>query len=198
MDYRVQVLKLARRRGLLRARDLSAAGLPRVALTRLVRNGQLTRIDRGVYSLPERAGHEHETLALLASRYPNAVICLLSALSFHGLTTQLPASVWIAVDSKARAPRPQYPPVRVVRFSGAGLTDGVDTHKIGGSQVRITNVARTVVDCFQYRNKIGLDVALEALRQSWAERRVSMDDLWRYATLRRVHNVMRPYLESLP
>jgi predicted transcriptional regulator of viral defense system len=198
MDYQLQVLRLAQRRGFLRARDLDAAGLPRVALTRLVRGGRLTRVDRGLYALPERAGHEHETLALLAHRYPDAVVCLLSALNFHRLTTQLPGRVWLAIDGKARAPRSGYPPMRIVRFSGAGLTSGVEEHRIGSARVRITNVPRTVVDCFQYRNKVGLDVALEALRQAWTERRVTMDELWRYAKLRRVTNVIRPYLESLP
>ncbi|WP_459864738.1 type IV toxin-antitoxin system AbiEi family antitoxin domain-containing protein [Endothiovibrio diazotrophicus] len=134
----------------------------------------------------------------MARRTPHAVICLLSALRFHDLTTQAPFEVWLAIPNKAHAPKMEYPPLRIVRFSGAALTGGVEEHVIDGVAVHVTSVAKTVVDCFKFRNKIGLDVALEALRAAWAERRVSMDELWHYAKLCRVANVMRPYLESLP
>lgn len=192
-----QILDLARCRGLLRPCDLTAQGLPRIALTRMVRRGQLTRIGRGLYALPDRMVSEHASLAEVARKHPRAIVCLLSALRFHDLTTQSPFEVWLAIPNKARAPRMVFPPLRIVRFSGAALADGVEEHRVDGVTVRVTNVARTVADCFKYRNKIGLDVALEALRDSWQEKRVRMDELWHFATLCRVANVMRPYLESL-
>jgi len=191
------ILELARKRGLIRPRDLEPLGLPRVMLTRLVRQGALTRIARGLYALSDRPVSEHTALAEVARKHPQAIVCLLSALRFHELTTQSPFEVWLAIPNKARAPRIDYPPLRIVRFSGPLLAEGVDEHSIDGVPVRITSVARTVTDCFKYRNKIGLDVALEALREVWKARRVGMDELWQFAKLDRVANVMRPYLESL-
>lgn len=198
------ILALARDRGLVRPLDLDARGLPRVSLTRLVRQGRLARVGRGLYALPDRPVSEHSALAEVARRHPRAVVCLLSALRFHELTTQSPFEVWLAIPSKARAPRLDYPALRIVRFSEAGLTEGVAEHEIDGVSVRITGVARTVADCFKYRNKIGLDVALEALedalkerRQGGRGRRVSIDEIWYYAQIGRVANVMRPYLEVL-
>jgi predicted transcriptional regulator of viral defense system len=193
-----QILTLASAQGLIRPRDLVAQGLPRVALTRLVRQGQLTRVGRGLYARPDRTVTEHGTLAEIARKHPQAIVCLLSALRVHDLTTQSPFEVWLAIPNKARAPKLEYPPLRIVRFSGAALTDGIEDHQIDGVTVRVTCVARTVADCFKFRNKIGLDVAMEALREAWANKRVSMDELWRYATLCRVANVMRPYMKSLP
>ncbi|BBL77316.1 type IV toxin-antitoxin system AbiEi family antitoxin domain-containing protein [Methylomagnum ishizawai] len=192
------ILDLADERGLIRPRDLAALGLPSVALTRLVRQGRLARVGRGLYGRPDRAVSEHGTLAGVARKHPQGIVCLLSALRVHDLTTQSPSEVWLAIPNKARAPRMDYPPLRIVRFSGAALTEGIEEHVIDGVPVRVTNVARTVADCFKFRNKIGLDVALEALREAWRARRSSMDELWRFAAPCRVANVMRPYLESLP
>ena len=191
------ILDLAAERGLIRPRDLTERGLPTVALTRLVRQGRLQRVGRGLYALPDRPVSEHNALAEVARKHPQAIVCLLSALRFHDLTTQSPFEVWLAIPNKARAPKMDYPPLRIVRFSGAALTRGVEDHVIDGVPVRVTSVARTVADCFKFRNKIGLDVALEALQEAWRAKRVSMDELWRYATLCRVANVMRPYMESL-
>jgi predicted transcriptional regulator of viral defense system len=193
-----KILDLAAERGLIRPRDLTERGLPTVALTRLVRQGRLQTVGRGLYSLPDRPVSEHNTLAEVARKHPQAIICLLSALRFQDLTTQSPFEVWLAIPNKARAPKMDYPPLRIVRFSGDALTDGVEQYAIDGVPVRVTNEARTVADCFKFRNKIGLDVALEALQEAWRAKRVSMDELWRYATLCRVANVMRPYMESLP
>jgi len=198
MDNHAQVvLDLAKERGIVRPRDLEPIGVPRVTLTRLVRSGRLVRPARGLYVLPDRPVSEHTALAEVARKYPNGIVCLLSALRFHGLTTQAPFEVWLAVPNKARAPRLEYPPLRIVRFSGAALTEGVEVHEIEGVTVRITAVAKTVADCFKYRNKIGLDVALEALHEAWRANRVQMDELWHYARICRVSNVMRPYMESL-
>ncbi len=191
-----RILDLAQTHGLIRPRDLAALGLPRVALTRLMRQGRLTRIVRGLHSLPNRPVSEHSALAEVGSKHPNTIICLLSALRFHDLTTQSPFEVWIAIPNKARAPRMDYPQLRIVRFSGAALTKGIEKHRIDGVMIQVTSIARTIADCFKFRNKIGLDIALEALWEAWQAKQVSMDDLWRYATLYRVANVMRTYLKS--
>lgn len=194
---RQRILKLAASQGLLRPRDLTARGLPRVALTRLVRQGELHRVGRGLYALPGRGSSEHGTVAEVSRKHPQAIICLLSALQLHGITTQAPFEVWVAIANKARAPKMDYPPLRVIRFSGDALTEGIDTVTIDGVPVRVTNVARTVADCFKFRHKIGLDVAMEALTEAWRVKRIRMDDLWKYAKLCRVANVMRPYMDSL-
>ncbi len=191
------VLELAGKEGLLRSRDLAEAGIPRVTLTRLERAGKLERVGRGLYALPGNAATEHRALAEACKRVPRGVVCLLSALQFHGLTTQQPFEVWLAIRSKDRKPRIEYPPLRIVRFGERALVEGVEQHDIEGVSVSVTTPARTVVDCFAYRNKIGVDVAVEALRDYRRERRGSVDDLWRAAELRRVQNVMRPYLEAV-
>jgi predicted transcriptional regulator of viral defense system len=192
------ILDLAAEHGLIRPIDLTERGIPTVALTRLVRQGRLQRVGRGLYALPDRPVSEHNALAEVARKHPHAIVCLLSALRFHDLTTQSPFEVWLAIPNKARAPKMDYPPLRIVRFSGEALNAGVEDHVIDGVPVRVTSIARTVADCFKFRNKIGIDVALEALQEAWRAKRVSMDELWRYATLCRVTNVMRPYMESLP
>lgn len=192
-----KLIDLVRSQGLIRPCDLVPLGIPRISLTRAVRRGQLERLGRGLYGLPGREVSAHGSLAEVACRVPRGVICLLSALRFHGLTTQAPFEVWLAIENKAIAPKFDYPPLRIVRFSGAALTEGVEEHVVDGVAVRVTGVAKTVADCFKYRNKIGLDVALEALREAWHEKRMTSDDLWRYAKVCRVANVMRPYLDSL-
>jgi predicted transcriptional regulator of viral defense system len=192
-----QILALARRQGILRARDLAAVGIPREYLTRLVERGQLERIARGLYRLAEADVSEHHTLAQVAKRVPEAVICLLSALRFHDLGTQAPAEVWIAIDPKARRPALGDLPIRVVRSSGRALEAGTEAHTIEGVAVRVTTPAKTVADCFKYRHKLGLDLALEALRDGWRKRRFNLDELWEMARVCRVANVMRPYIEAI-
>lgn len=194
---RVRTLKLARRRQGVTVRELAAAGIHRQVLSRLVESGELERVVRGVYRLPEHPLTEHHGLAMVSAVVPHGVICLLSALQFHGIGTQLPSEVWIAIDRRARRPALKYPPLRIVRYSGAALTEGVESHRLEGQTVRVYNVAKTVADCFKYRNKIGLDVALEALREARRAKKASADALWRYAKINRVANVMRPYLEAV-
>lgn len=184
-------------KALLRPSDAVAHGRSRQYLAQLARKGLLHKVARGLYALPQRQASEFASLAEIASKYPQVQVCLLSALAFHGLTTQAPFEVWIAVGNKARAPRPDYPPLRIVRFSGAALSEGVEVHDIEGIAVHVTSVAKTIADCFKYRNKIGLDVALEALKEAWHAKRVTMDELWHFGQICRVHNVMRPYLEGL-
>lgn len=192
-----QLARLIDRSGTARARDLEAAGVSRAQLSRLVANGKLMRVARGLYGLPDRDVAEDEALVVVAKRAPNTFFCLLTALRFHGLTTQAPFEVWIGIGNKDRAPRLDWPSLRVVRYSGMGLEAGIETHQGSDASMRVSGVARTVVDCFKFRNKIGLDVALEALRQVHHERRVSVDELWRYGRMFRVAKVMRPYLEAL-
>ncbi|OGA98800.1 MAG: transcriptional regulator [Burkholderiales bacterium RIFCSPHIGHO2_12_FULL_69_20] len=192
-----QVLRLARKRTLLRARDVTQHGLPTIALTRLVQAGKLERAGRGLYSLPDAPISEHRSLAEVSVRVPKGVICLLSALEVHEIGTQAPFEVWIAIPQHMVSPRLDRPAIRVVRMSDAALDDAVDHLKIDGVAVPVFNAARTVVDCFRFRNKIGLDVALEALREGWRLRKFALDDLWRQAQRGRVANVMRPYIEAI-
>lgn len=194
---RSRTLKLARRRQGVSAGDLATVGIHRQVLTRLVVDGKIERIARGQYRLADRSPSEHHGLVMASLAVPQGVVCLLSALQFHGIGTQLPSEVWIAIDRRARHPTLKYPPLRVVRYTGAALTAGAETHRIEGSTVQVYDVAKTLADCFKYRNKIGLDVALEALREAWREHRFTMDALHRYADICRVQRVMRPYLESL-
>lgn len=192
-----ELLSLIRRQGMVRPRDLDRHGIPRMVLTRLHQDGLLQRPSRGVYVLADSEPTEHHDLAEACKRVPHGVVCLLSALCFHGLTTQSPFEVWLAINRKARLPRLQHPPLRIVRFSAPALSEGVKEHEVEGVTVRVTTPARTVVDCFVYRNKVGLDVALEALRDCWRRRRATMDELHRVAQARRMTNVIRPYLETL-
>lgn len=194
---RDKILKLARRRQGVTAREIADVGIHRQVLTRLVEAHQLERVVRGVYRIPDRPFTEHHGLALVSSSIPQGVICLLSALQFHQLGTQLPSEVWISIDRRARRPALKYPPLRILRFSGAALSQGIETHRIEGQQVRVYNIAKTLADCFKYRHKIGIDVALEALREAWRSRRFTMEELDRYAAICRVQRVMRPYLEAL-
>jgi predicted transcriptional regulator of viral defense system len=191
-----EVLNLARQMGVLRVRDVTSRGIHPEYLRRLCQRGLLTRTGRGLYVAADAEISVHHGLAQAAKRVPHGVICLLSALQFHELGTQSPFEVWMALDRSAARPRIDYPPLRIARFSGKALTEGVEDHAIESVPVKIYSTAKTVADCFKYRNKIGLDVALEALRDCRQQKKCSNDDLWRYATICRVANVMRPYLEA--
>jgi len=192
-----QIMELAEQYKILRARDLYPYRIPRYYLQRLMQRGMLSRIGRGLYTLPDERASEYQSLMEANLTVPKGVICLLSALRFHHLTTQAPFEVWIAIDRKAWHPQGDGVPLHIVRFSGPALREGVETHQLDGQQVRVYNPAKTIADCFKYRNKIGIDIAVEALRECWRKRRANMDEFWRYATICRVSNVMRPYLESL-
>lgn len=192
-----RLLKLARQAGVLRPRDLDAEGIPRVYLRRLLAEGLLDHPGRGLYVAAGLKPSPNHSLAEACKRVPHAIVCLLSALQFHELTTQAPFEVWLAIGERARQPKVDYPPLRIVRFSGSALEDGIKGYRVEGVTVKVYSPAKTVADCFKYRNKIGLDVALEALRDCWKKRRSTMDELWKAAQTCRVANVMRPYLESL-
>lgn len=192
-----RIRQLIQETGVLRPRDLAAQGIPPRYASRLAERGLLERIDRGLYTATDGPIHEYQTMAEVGRRIPHAIICLLSALRFHDLTTQSPFEVWVMVEGHAYVPHATRLPVRVVYASGGALTEGVEEHRVLGVPVSVTSPAKTVADCFKYRSKVGLDVALEALRETWRERRATMDELLRYAQVCRVARVMRPYLESL-
>ncbi len=193
-----RLLRLARARPILRARDVAAQGVHTGTLTRMTRSGVLERVGPGRYRLAKsELVTEYHDLAVATAAVPRSVVCLLSALRFHDTGTQLPAEVWLAVPRGTRVPRLSTPPLRVVRISPDVFNLGLEEHRIEGQTVRVYNVARTVADCFRFRNKIGLDVALEALTEAWRSKRLNLDELNRIATTLRVQRVMQPYLEAI-
>jgi predicted transcriptional regulator of viral defense system len=180
-----------------RPRDVEPLGVPFPHLQRLVAEGTVEKVGPGLYRLAETQPDELETIAMVASAIPSGIICLLSALRVHGIGTQAPHEVWLALDRKARKPSRLPARVRIVRFSGAMLNYGVQVRPILGVPVRITSPARTVVDCFRYRRKLGLDVALEALREAVRSRKANVDEIMRAAEVCRARTIMRSYLEAL-
>lgn len=181
----------------LRSKDLEQRGLSRTRIREAMDAGELERISRGLYALPGAEPSEHHSLVQVARRVPHAAICLLSALRFHDLTSQNPHEVWIAISPKDRKPALEYPSIKVVRYGDERFEIGLENHQLEGTHVRIYSVARTVVDLFRYRNKVGLDVALEALKEGWRSRRFTLAEINRIAGLCRMRTVMKPYLESL-
>lgn len=195
-----KISQIAAEKGVLRAEDVVRAGIRREYLWQLCREGKLERVKRGVYRLAEMHGAditEHHSLAETARAAPQTVVCLLSALRFHDITTQMPFEVWLAIGQKARRPKIENAAVRFVYLSEKSLTAGVEEHRIENVAVKIYSPAKTVADCFKFRNKIGLDVALEALREVLQNRRATRDEIWSYAKICRVTRVMRPYLEAM-
>jgi len=197
-DTAERVLAILKQESVLRPRDLDAYGIPRRYLSRLHQRGLLVRSARGIYTAAHAELSEKQTIVEVSKRIPKGTICLLSALSVYEMTTQSPFEIWIAIDRKARRPQVKDLPVRIVCFSGEALTRGVEQHVIDGVKVPVYNPAKTVTDCFKYRNKIGLDVAIEALKEGWQDKKFNMNDIWKYSRICRVQNVMQPYLESLP
>jgi predicted transcriptional regulator of viral defense system len=192
-----RVLKMMKGANVTRARDLIGDGIHRVHLQRLEKRGLIQRAGRGLYRLPDAELTEYESYFEAVKRVPNGVICLLSALRFHDLTTQNPFEIWIAIGRGAHRPRVDYPPLRIHHFSGPALTEGVEQHLLEGVTVRVYNPAKTVADCFKFRNKIGVDVAIEALRDTLRQRKATVDEIWHYAGICRVARVIYPYLEAL-
>lgn len=198
MQLENSTLELVYAGGIVRARDLARAGISSIKIQKAKQSGVLIKLGRGLYVSSGRKSTSQDYLAEIAIKYPRSIFCLLTALQIHGVTTQSPHEVWLAIDNKAREPSIDYPPLRIARFSGAALLEGVEQKSIDGVvQIPVTSIAKTIADCFKYRNKIGLDVALEALREAWREKKVTMDELWEAAEICRMTNVMRPYLESL-
>lgn len=193
---RDRLLELARRRAVFTAADVTEAGIHSQVTSRLVAEGVLDRIARGHYRLAGREVSELHGLVVAARVVPKGVICLLSALVFHNIGTQLPSSVWVAIRRGTRRPADRQFPLEIVQFSGSAFSEGVETHLIEGEKVRVYSVAKTLADLFKLRNRIGLEVALEALRDAWRERKFKMDDLDRAARVCRVERVMGPYVEA--
>jgi predicted transcriptional regulator of viral defense system len=180
-----------------RPRDAARLGFTHYQLQRMVVEGRIERVGQGLYRLADVEATETETIAMVASAVPRAIVCLLSALRVHEIGTQSPHQVWLAIDRKARKPRRLPANAAIVRFSGQMLTYGVITRPMQGVNVRLTNPARTVVDCFRYRNKIGLDVAMEALRDAVRSRKATVSEIDRAAEVCRIRTVIGPYLEAL-
>lgn len=194
---REQVINLVRDQLVVRPRDLTERGLPKDYLYMLTEEGVIERVGRGLYQWPNKDMGRHQSLIEVSKLVPKAVVALLSALNFHEITTQNPYQIWMAIDRKAWHPTISYPPVRFVTMSEKALHAGVEEHSVDGVSIKVFSPAKTVADCFKYRNKIGLDVALEALREGWSARKFTMDELFKYAEICRVKNVMQPFLESL-
>ena len=192
-----RLLRLSARLGAFRLADAREQGIHPETVYRLVRRGELERVGRGVYRAAEAMVSAHHGLVLATLVAPAGVVCLLSALSFHELTTQLPFEVWVAIDRRAAAPRDPAVPLRIMRFSGAALTLGAEAHELEGTQVRVYAAAKTVIDCFRYRNLVGMDVAIEALRDCLRQNKSSPGELWELAQQCRIGSVMRPYIEAL-
>ena len=192
-----RIAELAKASGILRPRDLNAHGIARQYLRLAEQQGLVVRSGRGLYTPVDAGITEFHSFAEAAKRAPRGVICLLSALRFHDIGTQSPFEVWMAIGEKDRRPVSELPRLRIVRFSKQSLDFGQTTHDVEGVPLRVFSVAKTVADCFKYRNKIGLDVALEALRESIRSRKATVDDLWKAAKVCRVANVIKPYMEAL-
>jgi len=192
-----RALQLIKKRGIVRSRDLQDHGISRETLRRLRERGGLVQSGRGIYLSTDAPLTEHHSLVEATQRVPKGVICLLSALRFYDLTTQEPHEVWIALSLRSHQPIVDYPPLSTVRMNDVTFRAGIETHVIENVPVHIFGVEKTIADCFKYRSRIGLDVALEALHEGWRERRLTMDELWKYARLCRVANVMRPYIEAV-
>lgn len=192
-----RALRVLDRAGIARSRDLERAGVSRTQIRRLVEQGHIERVSRGLYRRPGAPLSERQDLAEIAQRVPGGVVCLLSALRFHGLTTQNPFEVWLAIDRKAWRPRVKHPPLRLVYLSGPAFTEGVEEHEVDGSRVRVFSAAKTVADCFKFRNKIGIDLAVEALREYQRTHPKQLEAVWSAAQVNRVTQVIRPYLEAV-
>jgi predicted transcriptional regulator of viral defense system len=191
-----QLVRLAEK-GPVRARDLDAVGIPRAYLTRLCSRGVLERIDRGLYRLREGSVNELSTLAEVSKRAPRAIICLLSALQVHAMTSEVPHAVWVLIDRHARSPKFSSPRLEIVRASGPALEHGVETRTVDGVEIRITTPAKTVADCFRFRRHVGVDVAIAALGDYLRKRKGSVDELVAAAHADRVLAFMRPYVEVM-
>lgn len=193
-----KLIEELRKRGVLKTEEIQQLGITREYLRKLYQQGKVDRISRGFYVLPDYEISAMQSIAEVAKQISEGVVCLLSALRVHDFTTQNPFEVWIAIERRAWKPQINgNTKIRHVRFSGNAFTEGVQVKHIDNIQVKVYSPAKTVADCFKYRNKIGLDVALEALREGWREKLFTMDELWKYAKICRVSNVMRSYMESI-
>jgi predicted transcriptional regulator of viral defense system len=190
-------LKIVKEKGMVRPRELAKYGIAREYLQRMVDRGLLEKAARGLYRIPNADFSENISLAEAGKKVPNGIVCLLSALQFHNLTTAAPHMVWMAVERTSKTPKIDWPPMKIMKFSGQSFDAGIEEAIADGVRIRVYNPAKTVADCFKYRNKVGLDVALEALRDCKRQKKCSNDKIWHYAEIDRVSNIMRPYLEAI-
>ena len=197
LQQRKRLTAYSRSKPILQPRDFARLRIHPQEISRLVSKGELIRVGRGRYVMPRAEHSENLGLALVAAAVPRSVVCLLSSLRFHGIGTQAPREIWIAVEQGAARPRPDYPPVRVTLVSGSSFSFGVERHHIDGVPVRIYSPAKSVADCFKFRNKIGLDVAIEALREALRAKRCTREELWAAGKVCRVTAVIRPYMEAI-
>lgn len=191
------LMGLLKRKGVIKSSDLRKFDIPRTYLSRLVKSGVLKKASRGIYVHLNGEATENQSTLEACTRVPHGIVCLISALQFHSLTTEIPHQIWLGISPKARLPKVDYPPIRFVRFSGPALTLGVSEHLIHGVKFKTTTPARTVVDCFKYRNKIGISVALEALRDCLRKHKATVDEIHQISKIRKMENVMRPYMEAI-
>lgn len=197
MKLSKRILEIAEEKKLIKPKDLVAEKIPTVYLSRLVKQGKLLQVAYGLYALPETQFDENQGLLEVQHLVPNGVFCLLTALQFHNLTTQNPFQVWLAVERNAAVPRIRSVQNRIFRMSGEMFSAGIEEYQIEGGTIKVYSPAKTVADCFKYRNKVGLDVAMEALSDSWRKRLITMDELWRLAIINRITKVMLPYTQML-
>jgi predicted transcriptional regulator of viral defense system len=197
MSQADHILAFAQQQRVLCAADVRKRGWSPQSLQSLHQAGKLKRIGRGLYALPDMDINEHQTLMEVCQRVSRAVVCLLSALQFHEVGTQIPHEVWVALPEATQTPVLAYPPLRIARLRGAAYSEGIQTVTEHGAPIRVYSLAKTVTDCFKFRHKIGLDVALEALKDAWRSRKISMDEMAHFAKINRVERVMQPYLEAV-
>lgn len=192
-----KIIDLARKKGMLKTSDIFDAGLHHETLRRLCEEGILEKTVRGVYKLANQEISIYHDLAVASTKAPRGVVCLLSALLYHEISTQLPPVIWMAFNRDVRVPKLENPKLKVVRFSESSMAEGIDIHNIEYVSVRITNPAKTIADCFKFRNKVGLEATLDALRDGLNEKKCTRDEIWYYAKINRVTQVIKPYLEAI-
>jgi predicted transcriptional regulator of viral defense system len=188
---------MAKQKGIVKISELTSLDVTRATIARLVDEGKLEKLARGLYCLPETELSEKESLIVVASRTPKAVFCLLTALQIHELTTQLPRKVWLAMPRGSHTPKISYPPIKMIQYSETSYLEGIETIQSDNFKLKVYSPAKTVADCFKHRNKIGIDVAIEALKDTYNSNKATMDEFWYYAKICRVAKVMRPYLETI-
>jgi len=192
-----QILKMVDQKGIIRPRDIEAEGIPRTYLYNLCKSGQLERRSRGLYARVDAPITQNYDLEELAKRMPKAVLCLISALYFHNIGTQVPHEIWLSIPKSSWKPSIEYPPLNLTYVSGTAYSFGIEEHLENGVKIKVYSPAKTVADCFKFRNKIGLDVALEALKETWRDRKATADELVAAAKACRMYNIMRPYMEAI-
>jgi predicted transcriptional regulator of viral defense system len=197
MKTEKQILEFANKHGIIRPSDINSSDKIRQQFIRMYKQGKLERVGRGLYALPDKISSEFMSFAQVSKLAPQGIICLISALQFHELTTQISPEIWLMLEGATKKPSFEYPPTRVMHTSGKAFNYGIGTYHIDKVPVKIYTPAKTVADCFKFRNKIGIDVALEALQETFRSRKATPDEIWEAAKVCRVSNIIRPYMEAV-